>query len=277
VTVGLLLLIFIFIGREAIPFVTDPGAGELAKTRWAPFSFQKAAYGIVPFIAGTILVGTIAVLLAVPFSIAGAIYLAELATPLEREILKPIIEFLASIPSVAIGFFGLVVVAPLIKSTFAFLDVGTGTTALTGALLLALMAVPTILTISEDALRGVPASYRRASMSLGASRVQTVLRVSLPAACPGIFAAVMLGIGRVIGETMTVMMVTGNASVVTLNPLDPVQTMTSAIASEMGDAVVGSPHYAALYCIGIVLLFATFGLNLMARRFFDRDAKAASS
>jgi phosphate transport system permease protein len=190
-----------------------------------------------------------------------------LAGSKEREFLKPFIELLAAIPSVVLGFFGLVVLAPLVKAVF---HLGTGLTALTGAILLALMAVPTIVSISEDAIRSVPRSYREASMALGATEIQTIWRVTVPAALSGIVAAVMLGMGRVIGETMAVLMVTGNAAVMTFSPFESVRTMTATVAAEMGEVTYGSTHYQALFWVGIVLLLATFVLNVVAQRVLRR-------
>jgi phosphate transport system permease protein len=259
----IVLLIFVFLGREGVPFLHNPGAGELVNARWNPVSFEKPAYGIVPLVTGSLLVTGLAIVIALPFGVFAAIYIAEIAAPAEREILKPFIELLAGIPSVVMGFFGLVVLAPFVKKVF---HLNTGLTALTGAILLALMAIPTIISISEDAIRSVPKSFKEASLALGASRLQTIFRVTVPAALSGIVAAVMLGIGRVIGETMAVMMVTGNAAIITSNPLQSVRTMTATIAAEMGEVPFGSAHYQALFCIGIVLLLFTFGLNLLAQR-----------
>ncbi|MBX7259019.1 MAG: phosphate ABC transporter permease subunit PstC, partial [Candidatus Hydrogenedentes bacterium] len=193
----------------------------------------------------------------------GAVYIAELAGPREREVLKPFVELVAAIPSVVLGFFGLIVVAPALRRLF---DLPSGLTALTGALVLALMAVPTIVTISEDAIRSVPMSYKEASMAMGANRMQTIWRVTVPAAMSGIIASVMLGMGRVIGETMAVIMLTGNAAMTTLSPLAPVRTMTATIAAEMGEIVFGSEHYQALFWVGILLLLSTFLLNIVAMR-----------
>jgi len=164
---------------------------------------------------------------------------------------------------VVLGFFGLIVVAPLVKDIFGL---STGLTALTGALLLSLMAIPTVISISEDALASVPYALKNASLALGASHLQTIFRVTLPAALPGIVAAVMLGIGRVIGETMAVLMVTGNSAIVTFSPLESVRTMTATIAAEMGEVPFGSVHYQSLFWIGIILLFITFILNIIAQR-----------
>ena len=259
--------IFVFVGKEAGHFAVEPGLKELFGSRWMPVSFQKESFGLLPLITGSLLVTALATILTIPFGIGSAVYISELARPTEREILKPFIEILAGIPSVVIGFFGLVVLVPLIKSSFSL---STGLTALAGAVLLALMAIPTVVSISEDAIRSVPASYKAASLALGASKMQTIWKVTVPAALPGIVAAIMLGIGRVIGETMAVMMVTGNAAIITASPFDSVRTMTATIAAEMGEVAFGSIHYRALFCVGIVLLLATFGLNIIAQKFLKK-------
>ena len=259
--------IFVFVGKEAGHFAIEPGLKELLGSRWIPVSFQKESFGLLPLITGSLLVTALATALTIPFGVGAAVYISELARPIEREILKPFIEILAGIPSVVIGFFGLVVLVPLIKSSFGL---STGLTALAGAVLLALMAIPTVVSISEDAIRSVPASYKAASLALGASKMQTIWKVTVPAALPGIVAAIMLGIGRVIGETMAVMMVTGNAAVITASPFDSVRTMTATIAAEMGEVAFGSIHYRALFCVGIVLLLATFGLNIIAQKFLKK-------
>lgn len=262
-TILIVVLIFAFLFKEAFPFVRDPGLSALVGTRWIPESFQQSLYGIVPLITGSIVVTALALLVATPVSVCGAVYISELAGPREREMLKPFIELVAAIPSVVLGFFGLVVLAPLVKTVF---HIDSGLTALTGALLLALMAIPTIMTISEDAIRNVPTSYKEASMALGASRMQTVWRVTVPAALSGIVAAIMLGMGRIVGETMVVLMVTGNAAIVTFSPFDSVRTMTATVAAEMGEVSFGSTHYQALFWIGLVLLASTFLLNWIAQR-----------
>jgi phosphate transport system permease protein len=262
-SVLIVLLIFVFLGKESLPFLSRPGWMELFRTRWNPVSFEREMFGILPLLSGSLVVTLVATLLAVPFGVCAAVYLSEIAAPGEREFFKPFIELLAGLPSVVIGFFGLVVLAPAVKHLF---HLQTGLTALTGALLLALMAIPTIISISEDAIRSVPLSYKEASLSLGASRLQTIWKVTVPAALSGITAAVMLGIGRVIGETMAVMMVTGNAAIITFSPLQSVRTMTATIAAEMGEVPFGSAHYRALFCVGVVLLIFTFGLNMIAQR-----------
>ncbi len=268
----IVLLIFVFVGKEAAPFAVDPGLQELLADRWAPVSFEREMFGMLPLLAGSLVVTFMATLIAVPFGVIAAVYIAEIAHPAEREFFKPFIELLAGIPSVVLGFFGLVVLSPIVKNVF---HLNTGLTALTGALLLALMSIPTIISISEDAIRGVPASYKAASLSLGASRLQTIWKVTVPAALSGIVAAVMLGIGRVIGETMAVMMVTGNAAVVTFSPLASVRTLTATIAAEMGEVPFGSHHYRALFCIGVVLLIITFALNAIAQRVLKKYRFAA--
>jgi phosphate transport system permease protein len=259
----IVICIFVFILKEAAPFAKHPGLSELFGSRWVPVSAQRESFGIIPLVTGSVLVTVLAMLLTIPFGVGSAVYISELSNPLERELLKPFIELLAGIPSVVIGFFGLVVLVPLVKSCFGL---ATGLTAFSGAILLALMAIPTVTSISEDALRSVPRSYKEASLALGASRMRTIWRVTVPAALPGIMAAVMLGTGRVIGETMAVMMVTGNAAIITFWPFDSVRTMTATIAAEMGEVAFGSDHYRALFCIGIILLLATFGLNIAAQK-----------
>ena len=266
-TILIVALIFLFLFREAAPFISEHGVASLFNTKWMPVSFQGASYGVLPLITGSALVTLLAGLLAVPLGIAGAVYIAEVARPAEREILKPFIELLAGIPSVVLGFFGLMVVAPAVKVAFGL---STGMTALSGALVLALMAIPTIISVSEDAIRAVPGSFRDASLALGASKQQTVWRVIVPAAIPGITAAVMLGFGRIIGETMAVLMVTGNTPRLTASPFEPVRTMTATVAAEMGEVTFGDTHYRALFFVGTLLLLATFALNVLALQSFKR-------
>jgi len=206
-------------------------------------------------------------MIAVPTGVCTAVYMAELANRTERTFLKPLIELLAGLPSVVIGFFGLIVLAPWIKSVF---HLSSGLNALTGGILLALMAIPTIVSIAEDALQAVPQVYKQASLALGASHLETVWKVLVPAALPGIAAAVMLGTGRVIGETMAVLMVTGNAAIVSFSPLESVRTMTATVAAEMGEVAFGSDHYRALFCVGMVLLLMTLVLNLVSRRVLEK-------
>jgi phosphate transport system permease protein len=263
------LLIFLFLGKEALPIFKEVHLSNLFSKSWYPVSFEKEQFGIIPLLAGSLVVTIMATLLVIPFGVTGAIYISELARSSEREILKPFVEILAGIPSVVLGFFGLVVLGPLIKEIF---NLNTGLTALTGAVLLAFMAVPTVMSISEDAIRAVPTSYKEASLALGATRLQTIWRVTVPSASSGIVAATMLGIGRVIGETMAVMMVTGNAAIIPNSPFDSVRTMTATIAAEMGEVPFGSTHYHALFLVGLVLLLLTFLINLVAQRVLAKRA-----
>lgn len=258
----IVVLVFLFLGKESVPFIAKYGLSDLVGTLWQPVSFEDEQFGMLPLITGSVLVTLLATIFAVPFGVVSAIYIAEMASPFEREVWKPVIEMLAGIPSVVLGFFGLVVVAPLVKE---WLHLDSGLNALTGSLLLALMAIPTIITISEDAIRNVPKSYKEASYAVGASKLQTIWKVTVPAALSGIVAAVMLGLGRVVGETMAVMMVTGNAAIITFSPTQPVRTMTATIAAEMGEVPVGSDHYYALFVVGVVLLIMTFSLNMVAQ------------
>jgi phosphate transport system permease protein len=196
-----------------------------------------------------------------------AIYIAEVAPGKIKEVLKGGIELLAAIPSVVLGFIGMVTLVPWVKKIFGL---PTGLTALSGSIMLAFMAMPTIVSIAEDALYSVPKSYKEGALALGATPWQTIWRVMLPAASSGILAAVMLGIGRVIGETMAVMMITGNSAVIPHSILQPVRTLTATIAAEMGEAVVGSEHYFALFSIGIVLFVISFAINVTADLFLHK-------
>jgi phosphate transport system permease protein len=260
-SIGFVLLIFLFLLKEGLPvFVRVPLRGLLG-TRWYP-TFDL--FGMLPLILGSILVTVTAVVIALPLGVMTAVFVREVAPRWAREILKPMIEVLAGIPSVVLGFFGMTIVAPFVRET---LGAPTGLTAFTGALLLAYMALPTMISVAEDALDAVPKSYRDAGLAMGATYWQTIWRVVVPAARSGIVTAVMLGVGRAIGETMAVMMVTGNAARMPLS-LDsvfrPVRTMTATIAAEMGEVAHGSTHYNALFGVGIMLFVITFVVNLVA-------------
>ncbi len=260
-TIGFVLLIFLFLLREGVPVFLQVPLDNLFGTRWYPtFNF----FGTLPLILGSLLITFSAIIIALPLGVAAAVFVREVAPNWAREILKPMIEVLAGIPSVVLGFFGMSLVAPLIRTT---LGVSTGLTAFTGALILAYMALPTLISVAEDALDSVPKSYRDASLAMGATQWQTIWRVVVPAARSGILTAVMLGMGRAIGETMAVMMVTGNAArmPLTLDSLfRPARTMTATIAAEMGEVATGSAHYHALFGIGIILFLITFLINLVA-------------
>jgi phosphate transport system permease protein len=260
-SIGFVVLIFLFLLREGVPLFFEVSPDNLFSTSWYP-TFDL--FGTLPLILGSVLVTLTAIVIAVPLGIATAVFVREVAPSWTREILKPLIEVLAGIPSVVLGFFGMTLVAPLVRET---LGVATGLTAFTGALILAYMALPTMISVAEDALDAVPKSYRDAGLAMGATHWQTIWRVVVPAARSGMVVAVMLGMGRAIGETMAVMMVTGNAARMPLS-LDslfrPVRTMTATIAAEMGEVAQGSTHYHALFGIGIILFVLTFAINLTA-------------
>jgi phosphate transport system permease protein len=262
-TIGFVLLIFLFLLKEGVPFFYQTDLSNTFGIRWYP-TFNL--FGTLPLILGSIVITVVAVIMALPLGVATAVFIREIAPGWVREILKPMIETLAGIPSVVIGFFGMTVIAPLVRET---LGVATGLTVFTGALTLAYMALPTMISVAEDALDTVPKSYRDAALAMGATQWQTIWHVVLPAARSGISMAVMLGMGRAIGETMTVMMVTGNAARMPLG-LDalfkPIRTMTATIAAEMGEVAGGSLHYHALFGIGMMLFVLTFLINLAAAR-----------
>jgi phosphate transport system permease protein len=238
---------------------------------WYPTAEPAPQLGILSLILGSVLVTLGAIVIALPIGLAAAIYLSEIADPRVRGVLKPAIEILAGIPSVVFGFFGLVVLVPFIQKLF---NLNVGETALAGMIMLGIMALPTVISISEDSLRAVPGSYREASLALGATRWQTILQVVVPAALSGITAAAMLGIGRAVGETMTVLMVTGNAAQIPTSILMPVRTLTATIAAELGEAPQGGIHYEALFAIGIVLFGITFCINLVADLIGNRFRQA---
>jgi phosphate transport system permease protein len=260
-TIGFVLLIFFFLLREGLPAFFEIPPGSLFGTLWYP---TYNLFGTLPLILGSALVTVTAILIALPLGVATAVFVREVAPGWAREVLKPVIEVLAGIPSVVLGFFGMTLVAPLVRET---LGMPTGLTAFSGALILAYMALPTIISVAEDALDAVPKSYRDAGLAMGATQWQTIWRVVVPAARSGIVTAVMLGMGRAIGETMAVMMVTGNAARMPLSfdaIFRPVRTMTATIAAEMGEVAQASTHYHALFGIGILLFLLTFLINLAA-------------
>ena len=258
-TIAIVLLIFVYLLKDALPVLRTESLSELLFGRdWYPLS---GVFGMLPLILGSLLVTAGAVVIGVPIGVAAAVYIGEIASPRIREVLKPTVETLAAIPSIVVGFLGYMLLAPWLKQIF---HLPTGLTALAGSIMLAFMAMPTIISISEDALNAVPKDYRASSLALGATQWQTIRRVVVPAARSGIIASVMLGIGRAIGETMTVLMVTGNARSFPHGLLDSVRTMTSNIAIELGEVPYYTTHYYALFAIGLVLFIMTFGVNLVA-------------
>lgn len=251
-SIAILLLITVFIFREGAPLILRAGLGNFLGSDWSPTS---GAYGIALMVVGSVAVTAGALAIGVPFGVACAIVLAEMAPPRARSLLKPAIEILAGIPSVVYGFMGIVVLLPLIRDHLG----GAGASALAGSIILGIMILPTIIGISIDALQAVPRSYREGSVALGATQWQTIRRVVLPAASSGIVAAVILGMGRAIGETMAVIMVAGNSVQMPGSPLDSVRTLTANIALEMGYA--SGDHRAALFATGIVLFVIIMILN----------------
>jgi phosphate transport system permease protein len=266
-------LIFAFLLREGLPAFTEVPLDNLFSARWYPI---EEYYGILPLIFGSLVVTIGAAIIAMPIGLLTAIFIAEIAPRWLREILKPLIEVVAGIPSVVLGFFGIVILSALVRET---LNLPTGLTAFTGSVILAYMALPTIVSVAEDALDAVPRSYRDAALALGATKWQTIWMVTVKAGKSGILTAMMLGIGRAIGETMAVLMVTGNAARVALEPgalFMPVRTMTATIAAEMGEVAQGSAHFHVLFAIGIVQFVITFLVNLVASFAIFRQSKRSA-
>jgi phosphate transport system permease protein len=251
---------------------------------WVTASFWQDWYGIIPLLVGSILVSLVALVIAVPFGVASAIYVSEIASRHEKRLIKPYIEFISAIPSVVLGFFGIAVVGQAVRAAsqshflkwMSFFPISERLNIFTAGCLLALMAVPTIFTLAEDALRNVPRGFKEASYALGANRLQTIGRVLVPASLSGIVSAVLLGLGRVIGETMVVLLCAGNRIAIPdftqgLGAIfQPVHTMTGIIAQEMGEVVRGSTHYRALFMVGLVLFTITLGINYFAQKFVTR-------
>jgi phosphate transport system permease protein len=257
----ILALISLFLFAEGIPLfgkisVSDFLFGEY----WYPTS-DPPDFGIFPLILGSFAVTALASVVAIPLGVMTAVYLAEIASSRIREIIKPIVELLAALPSVVIGFFGMVIVAPFLQNTF---DLATGLNIFNAGVMLAFMSIPTICSISEDAIFSVPNNLREASLALGATQWETILRVVLPASISGISTAVILGMSRAIGETMVVLMVAGGAGMIPTSIFDPVRPLPASIAAEMAEAPFRGDHYYALFAIGIVLFIFTFIFNIVA-------------
>ncbi len=240
----------------------------LTGTEWFPTATPAPLFGILPLITGTLWVSFFAILFALPFGLSVSIYMSEVSNHKVRDILKPIIELLSGIPSVVYGFFGLIVIVPLIQKVF---HLPVGESGLAGSIVLAIMALPTIITVSEDAMRNCPRSMREASLALGASKWQTIYKVVIPYSISGITSGVVLGIGRAIGETMAVLMVTGNAAVIPHTILEPLRTIPATIAAELGEAPAGGAHYQALFLLGVVLFFITLIINFSVEYISSRQ------
>jgi phosphate transport system permease protein len=267
-SIFILLGIFYLLFSNSYPALRDVGIKAFfSRGYWNPTAYSVPQYSILNLIKGTFMVGAGSLLFVVPLGVACAAYLAEVAAPREREIFKPVIEILAGIPSVVLGFFGLVVVAPLLSRIFGLPN---GINALNGSILVGIMALPTVISLAEDAISAVPQEYRHASLALGATRWQTLKNVTVPAALSGILAASLLGMGRAIGETITVLMATGNALADPSSFLDSVRTLSANIAIEMGEVPRGSLHFHSLFVVGLVLFLITFIVNLLADIIFNR-------
>jgi len=261
VSVLTLALIVLFLFREGIPIFKEVSVSDfIFGKEWYP-TYDPPSYGIWPLIIGSAIVTLFSSLLAVPLGVLSAVYIAEIAPSSIKDIAKSIIELLAGLPSVVLGFFGMVVVAPFLQETF---DLPTGLNIVNASVILAIMAVPTISSISEDALYAVPQEFKDASYALGATKYETIIKVIIPAALSGISTAVILGMARAIGETMVVLMVAGGAAAVPESIFDSVRPMPASIAAEMGEAPFGGGHYHALFATGIVLFILTLVFNLIA-------------
>lgn len=267
-TVSFLIGIFIFLALIGLRvFAHIPVTEFLFGTYWNPNSFGEPSWGTMPLLAGTILVSVTSLVISVPLGMAVAVYLAEIASPKVREVLKPFVEMIASIPTVVLGLLGLLFLAPFVAKVFGL---SNALNALTASILVAIVALPTIASICEDALSGVSNRHRDTSYALGASRWTTIRRVVIPAARSGLIAGILLGLGRVIGETMIVLMVAGNSVKLPSSLLDPVRPITANIAIEVKEVVVGSVHWEALFAIGLILFTFTFIINVIADFFIHR-------
>ena len=261
VSIFILGLIVVFLFREGIPLFREVSIRDfIFGMEWYP-TYSPPSYGIWPLIVGSLIVTIFSSLIAIPLGVLSAVYISEIAPPAIKEVLKAIIELLAGLPSVVLGFFGMVIVAPWLQETF---DLPTGLNIVNTSMILAVMAVPTISSISEDALYAVPNEFKEASYALGATKFETIARIIIPAALSGISTAVILGMARAIGETMVVLMVAGGAAAIPESIFDSVRPMPASIAAEMGEAPFRSGHYHALFATGIVLFLMTLAFNLVA-------------
>jgi len=266
-----LLGIFVFLSLTGLEVFQELSLGDFFGAKeWNPTSYNEPKWGLLSMLAGTAYIVLGAMAVAVPIGLATALYLSEIASKRVREILKPMIEMISAVPSVVLGLFGLVFLAPIITKVF---HISSGLNALTASILVAIMALPTIISISEDIIREVPQHYKEASLALGATKWETIKKVVVPISSSGIFAAVMLGLGRVIGETMLVLMVAGNARAFPMSFLDPIRPLTANIAIEIKEVVTGGVHYQALFFIGLLLFVMTFIVNLLSDIVINKQIK----
>ena len=261
-----ILAILLLYGLQA--FVDVNPLRFLTGTVWNPDAYGEPKYGIIPLAVGSLFATIIALAIAMPTGIASALFISEKLQGKSKMAVKTLVEILAGIPSVVIGFFGLTFISWAITKVFR---VYSGLNLFNGGILLAMMSLPTIISVSEDALRAVPASYREAALALGSHNWQAATRVILPVAKPGIVAALMLGFGRAIGETMAVLMVAGNAPIIARSLFDPVRTMTTTIAIELGEVPFGTTHFYSLFALGLLLFAITLGTNLLAESMLKRE------
>ncbi len=281
--VAAMILILVFIAKEAWPLLTSSAIQEevtLAKMWfaqhwpgydgpehiWQPVS-EVPKYAVWPLVVGTIKVTLVSMVVAVPLAVGAAVFISQYANRRLREVVKPAIEFLAGIPSVVLGFFALIVMASWMQSAF---DFDSRLNAVVAGVALSFAVIPVIFTVCEEALGAVPRSYVEASVALGAARWQTVTKVVLPAAAPGIAASIALGLGRAFGETMIVLMASGNAAILSANPADSVRTLSATIAAELAEVVFGGPHYTVIFGLAVLLFFVTFGINLLGDQTITR-------
>jgi phosphate transport system permease protein len=280
-SIAAVVLIIVFVGKEALPVITSSevhqevtpasmvvprDVGGHAVYAWQPVS-ETPKYNVLPLFVGSLKVTFVAMLFAVPLSVLAALYVSEYASKRTRELAKPAVELLAGVPSVVVGFFALVVLATLVQKT---LGTEHRLNAIVAGIGLSFAIIPIVFSVSEDALRAVPTSYRSAAIAMGSTRAQTLLRVVLPAASPGIAAAIVLGFGRAVGETMIVVLATGNAALFDLNLGHSTRTITATIAQELGEVVVGGPHYHVLFALGAILFGFTLAINLIGERVIAR-------
>ena len=267
-------LIMVYLFLEGLPIFQKVSLGDFVfGSAWYP-TFDPPEFGIFPLIVASIAVTALSSLIAIPLGVMTAVYLAEIATPRTRSMVKPLVELLAALPSVVIGFFGMVVVAPYLQDTF---DLPTGLNLFNAALMLAFMSVPTICSVSEDAIYAVPGDLKEASLALGATHWETIRRVVLPASLSGVSTAIILGMSRAIGETMVVLMVAGGAAMLPTSIFSPVRPMPSSIAAEMGEAPFRSDHYHALFAIGMVLFVFTLIFNIIASHIAEKNKQVGAA
>ena len=268
--IAILGAIFVFLLINSMRGLREIGLLKMISgSDWYPTA-ARPTFGFLPSEAGSLWVTGVALLLSVPVGIAAAVYLSEFAKGRLKELAKSVVEFMAAVPSVVLGLLGVAFIAPMIQKAF---HVESGLTALTAGLVVGVMTLPTIISISEDALYSVPKDMRQGSLALGNTTWQTTYKVVVPAASSGIFAAVMLGLGRAIGETMVVLMLAGNSGLIPSSPLEAARTMTGTIAQEMGEVVRGGQHYSVLFAMGLVLFAVTFAVNLAADMVLERQRK----